>query len=256
MNVDTWMPYYGQDFEGAMKGYSAEVKWAYIAALWHYWHHTHALGLPDDNEYLRNVCEAPETSWARIMGIVFSARPMFYLESGKWHQDRARGEYKDAVERREKLNEASKLGIRRRLELGQIKQPSVEPSVQPSDTQKGNRRLTSSPSPSPSPSLINLSKGNLKMKGASKTFQALKLANRIVSNQDGWAYDNCKLQPEHLKPASLAKVLEEYAGGEEDYILAQWCRAATETHKAMVDGMVKGSPAQYVIGCFRARMNV
>lgn len=92
------MPYYGSDFEGAMRPYRREVKWSYLAALWHYWHHTHCTGLLDDDEQLRLICECPEGDWARTKGVLFSGRPFFYLENGRWHQERNAKEWQASQE--------------------------------------------------------------------------------------------------------------------------------------------------------------
>ena len=98
MKPDAWMPYYGSDFEGAMRPYRREVKWSYMAALWYYWHHTHCAGLNDDDEQLRLICECPECDWARTRGVLFSGPPFFYLEGGKWHQKRSSEEWEASQE--------------------------------------------------------------------------------------------------------------------------------------------------------------
>lgn len=89
---DSYMPYYGNDFEAATKGFSPSTKWAYLCAIWHYWHHTHCAGLPDDNESLRRICEVEMIDWGRIKGQVFNS-PFFTLTDGVWHQSRSREIY-------------------------------------------------------------------------------------------------------------------------------------------------------------------
>jgi uncharacterized protein YdaU (DUF1376 family) len=96
MKPDCFMPYYGNDFEAATKGFGPEVKWAYLCALWHYWHHTHCQGLPNDDDMLRRICEVETASWARIRGSIFKA-PFFELQNGLWQQNRARDMYHESV---------------------------------------------------------------------------------------------------------------------------------------------------------------
>ena len=91
MNPDAYMPYYGNDFEAATKGMRREVKWSYLAACWHYWHHTHCAGLPDNDDYLQAVCDCPVQDWMRTKGMIFGT--FFKLADGVWHQKRTAGEY-------------------------------------------------------------------------------------------------------------------------------------------------------------------
>lgn len=96
MKPDSYMPYYGNDFDGATKGLRREVKFSYLSACWHYWYQTHCSGLPNDDEYLRLVCECSETDWARTRGMIFG--PLFTLsDDGRWHQKRTRELYDEAV---------------------------------------------------------------------------------------------------------------------------------------------------------------
>ena len=95
MKPDAYIPFYGSDFFGATDGLSDVAITAYLRALWHYWHHTHCDGLPDDDEYLRRVCRCPETEWARTRGLLFGG--FFTLDSGQWHQKRSREEYRKAL---------------------------------------------------------------------------------------------------------------------------------------------------------------
>jgi uncharacterized protein YdaU (DUF1376 family) len=69
-----------------------------LAALWHYWHHTHCTGLLDDDEQLRLICECPEADWMRTRGVLFSGPPFFYLDGGKWHQKRSSEEWEASQE--------------------------------------------------------------------------------------------------------------------------------------------------------------
>lgn len=86
-DVDAYMPYYGKEFEAATKGYKKVIKWCYLTALWHYWHHTHCAGIPDNDDYQRNVCELEgDPMWEQIKPIIFGV--FFKLDSGMWHQKR------------------------------------------------------------------------------------------------------------------------------------------------------------------------
>src|ERR1039458_5947107 len=96
MNVDAWMPLYGNDFFSACEGYSDAVTVGYARSLWHYWHHTHCEGLPDCDDYLRRVCRCEPADWLRTKGIIFGE--FFKLVGGRWHQQRAREEWEAATQ--------------------------------------------------------------------------------------------------------------------------------------------------------------
>lgn len=86
-DVDAYMPYYGKEFEAATKGYKKVIKWCYLTALWHYWHHTHCAGIPDNDDYQRNVCELEgDPLWEQVKPVVFGV--FFKLDNGLWHQKR------------------------------------------------------------------------------------------------------------------------------------------------------------------------
>lgn len=95
MHPDCYMPYYGKDFEQATKGLRREVKWSYLAALWHYWHHTHCSGLPDDDEYLMGICDCQPQDWVRTRGMIFG--PHFKLSGDKWQNERMCEIYSETV---------------------------------------------------------------------------------------------------------------------------------------------------------------
>lgn len=130
MNPDAYMPYYGATFEAALKGYSAQVKWAYLAACWHYWHHTHCEGLPADDEYLRSVCDCSLDQWARVRGVIFSGLPFFHIDaSGKYQQKGCREIYIECRKAYDSVLERSRLGVEARKAA--LEQPKVEPEVKP-----------------------------------------------------------------------------------------------------------------------------
>lgn len=96
MKPTAYLKFYGSDFFEAVNGYSDAVCSAYLRALWHYFKHTHCDGLPADDDYLRRICRCDLANWAAVGGIVFGR--FFQLIDGKWHQERCREEYLDALE--------------------------------------------------------------------------------------------------------------------------------------------------------------
>ena len=97
MKPDAYSRYYGNDFEAATKGWRPEVKWAYWSCLWFYRSHTHCKGLPDDNDFLRRLCECDAQDWMRTRGLIFDNDLYFKLIDGKWHQERAARDYAQDV---------------------------------------------------------------------------------------------------------------------------------------------------------------
>lgn len=96
MKPDAYLKFYGSDFFEAVNGYSDAVCAAYLRALWHYFKHLHCEGLPTDDDYLRRICRCDLANWAAVGGIVFGR--FFQLIDGKWHQERCREEYLNAIE--------------------------------------------------------------------------------------------------------------------------------------------------------------
>ena len=96
MKPTAYLKFYGSDFFEAVNGYSDAVCAAYLRALWHYFKHTHCDGLPADDDYLRRICRCDLANWAAVGGIVFGR--FFQLIDGKWHQERCREEYLDALD--------------------------------------------------------------------------------------------------------------------------------------------------------------
>jgi uncharacterized protein YdaU (DUF1376 family) len=105
------MPYYGSDFEGDTKGFPREVRWSYLAALWHYWSVTKTAGLPTEDAQLRQICDCPSADWCRTKAFIFSGQPYFALVDGKWHQSRARGLFEEATSSYERRVAASKVAV-------------------------------------------------------------------------------------------------------------------------------------------------
>ncbi len=97
-----YLPFYGNDFFQSMEGYTDEVLVRYLRAIWHYWSHTGCDGLPDDDDYLRRVCDCQAAAWAPMKAIIFDNRYHFRLENGLWHQPRCREEWRVCCEAYEK----------------------------------------------------------------------------------------------------------------------------------------------------------
>lgn len=93
-----YFPFFGNEFFQAVEGYPDPIAMSYLHALWHYWHHCHCEGLPDQDDYLRRVCHCLIPDWARTKGILFDNDKFFRLDGGKWHQGRAIEEHQRSIE--------------------------------------------------------------------------------------------------------------------------------------------------------------
>lgn len=74
----------------------------------------------------------------------------------------------------------------------------------------------------------------------------------ILSNRDGWSYDNCKVLREEFTPAQLTSVLRPSVGlitGAQ--VISAWNAAVLKAHKDAVDGMIKRNPAASCIDEFK-----
>lgn len=118
------MPYDGREFENQAKGLRREVKWSFIATCWYYWSETKCSGLPDDDEFLRLVCDCPEIDWVRTKGLIFG--PLFTLAKSKWHHKAVSEEYASMMASHIRRLEISRLGVEARK-----RRPSVKPTVKP-----------------------------------------------------------------------------------------------------------------------------
>jgi uncharacterized protein YdaU (DUF1376 family) len=91
MKPDDAMPFFGTAFFQAVQGYSDAVAMGYMRSLWHYYHHTHCQGLPDDDDYLRRICQCDPSLWVRTKGVIFDDQYFFCKNGdGKWHQKNAK----------------------------------------------------------------------------------------------------------------------------------------------------------------------
>jgi uncharacterized protein YdaU (DUF1376 family) len=104
--------------------------------------------------------------------------------------------------------------------------------------------MPQSPSPSPSHKSNSIDVNN-------PSFAALRIANRIIANETGWHYDNCKVKPSELKSASLQTVIFPFAGQlSEKQILSCWATAARQAHAARVDKLATHA-TPYAVECFK-----
>jgi uncharacterized protein YdaU (DUF1376 family) len=86
------------------------------------------------------------------------------------------------------------------------------------------------------------------------TFTALKLANRIISDDPPWFYDNCKVELAKLKPRSLQTIIEPFVGQlAESKILACWSTAVLLAHSAKVDKLARNA-TPYAVECFKQQL--
>ena len=96
VDITRWMPFHGLDFFEAVKPYPDYIVAGYLRAIWHYWHHARAEGLPNNQEMLRKICGVEKVEWKEAGAIIFDGDRFFFLgEDDKWHQKRAHAEYRD-----------------------------------------------------------------------------------------------------------------------------------------------------------------
>ena len=195
MNPDCWIPFYGADFFGAVEGHEDIMAMGYLRALWHYWHHYHCSGLPDDDKGLQRICRIENSAWARTRGAIFDNEYFFSKENGKWHQKRAKELFDEAVSIYQKRMDASAKGMERRVELGQIQpyvEPSVEPVVSPTVTIGRPERLSYPQLQSQSQSEEQSEKQSLKKK---PTLEEVKLCCSKTGLPDSdavWFWNKCE----------------------------------------------------------------
>lgn len=140
---EVWIPHYGLDFERSTKGWKPSDKWSYWAAICAYWY-GECLGLTNEDDSLRRICECDLAEWARVRGLIFG--PKFKLQSGLWHNRRAHLEYdraKSMVEARQARGKAA-------AEARWGKEPDANAMLEDMPKQCVGHHLSDTPSPSPS----------------------------------------------------------------------------------------------------------
>lgn len=111
MNPDSFIPFYGNDFLQACEGQPDFVIVGYFRAIWHFWHHSHCVGLKDDSEFLRRLCRIEKDHWSEAMEFIFDNEKQFTLnENGLWIQTRAVEEWNKSKERHEAAVRRGKMG--------------------------------------------------------------------------------------------------------------------------------------------------
>lgn len=91
-------------------------------------------------------------------------------------------------------------------------------------------------------------------KNMNPNFTALKLANRILANETGWHYDNCKVELARLKSSSLQTVILPFVKQlSEAKILSCWANAVRLAHAAKVDKLARNATA-YAVECFKQQL--
>lgn len=89
-NINEWMAFYGDKFFRACAGFSKEVGFMYLLAIWHYRSHNKCRGLLNQDELLRNICQCDKADWQAVRPLIFDNEFYFVKEKGLWHQKEAR----------------------------------------------------------------------------------------------------------------------------------------------------------------------
>ena len=105
----------GDEFFGATAGLDCQTQMSYLRAVWHYWRHTRASGLPDDDDYLRRVCGCEAQDWPRVKRLLFGAEPFFVLDDGRWHQRQVKEQHDLVWDRYQRRVERAKQMTRQRM---------------------------------------------------------------------------------------------------------------------------------------------
>ena len=109
MKPTAYMPVYGYELNGALRGYKKNVKWSYWLALWFYWSHNHCAGLRNDDDYLRDICECDHEEWDFVRPVVFDNEKFFTLDQdGLWQQIRAQKEWMKSQSKLESYSNGGK----------------------------------------------------------------------------------------------------------------------------------------------------
>jgi hypothetical protein len=102
--------------------------------------------------------------------------------------------------------------------------------------------------------LVNHADGKPLTKLTASAASMDRIARDIAADKHAWNWDNCKVKPGEIVPASIRKVLTPYAGRlDEKTIHDCWREAVTRTHQAAVDGLAM-QPAGYCVTCFKEQL--
>jgi len=211
----------------------------------------------DDDIVLPSICRVRPGEWVRVKGGLqlkgWHSHEGFFEHNGALKTlKEAKDDYLSRQERTKAATEARLARIAERDDKRDEKRDDAR------DVNRGEMQLQSqSQSQSQSTSSLNISlESKNPPKGQSSNFRALKIANRIISNQDSWHWENCKVPIGGLKSRSLATVIEPHL--DNTRLIAEWQSAVREAHGAVVDGLPKAkrNPVGYCIACFKARVSV
>ena len=115
MNPDSFIPFYGNDFNQAVEGQPDYIAMGYWRAIWYYWHVTHCRGLKDDQEFLRRLIRVDKDQWKAASEFIFDNEKQFTLDgNGVWHQGRAAVEWVKSKEKYEMLSKRGTDGNKKR----------------------------------------------------------------------------------------------------------------------------------------------
>jgi uncharacterized protein YdaU (DUF1376 family) len=125
MKPDAYLPFYGNIYFAATDGMDDTSIVSYLRLLWHYWHHTHCSGLPDDDDYLRRVARCPVECWNRTRGMILNGDAFFALDDGKWHQKKAKSLYTEIKESYDRKVRGAALARGARVDVNPDTNPDV-----------------------------------------------------------------------------------------------------------------------------------
>lgn len=81
------------------------------------------------------------------------------------------------------------------------------------------------------------------------------IVTRLLRNQDGWAYDNCKVQPGDFTAAQLTALIRPYVGKlTGKLVVAAWQSAVLKAHRDAVDGMILKNAAASCVDEFKRQL--
>lgn len=210
------MPFYGNAFFGAMRGYSNDVVAGYIRCLWHYWHHTHVQGLSNEDDFLRRLCECDASAWVRTKGVIFDNNQFFVLEGDKWHQKRCREEYIKIEKSYTSAINRGKSGASARWSKHKTEQSPVQSPVHPPSSAQAMRKQWESESESESDIVHTLSPTSLSLSKPSPPATSVCVSVSKKKQQDDL---NGRLQWFAIQLCGMYKREEKrFALGEEEHL--------------------------------------
>lgn len=118
---NVYMPFFWLEFWTAVSGWPDCAIVGYQRALTHYWFHLGCVGLPDDSEKLRRICQVDKADWQECMELIFDNDRFFKQdESGMWKQKRADKEWQYCIDKMKTSHERAMLGVKARRKNGSL----------------------------------------------------------------------------------------------------------------------------------------